>query len=346
MVVVMLALPGCGSSQPSVTGSADPAMATVPIELNKVKQIAIVTPAKTDDYGWNAQGVAAAHTQASAIGAKLTTAADIGYATPDTVLRQPAQGGADFIIAHASGFNTAAQRIAQQYKVPVMTYGIPSLVSKGVLSDITTSGQQGGYLAGMLAAKTTKTGKIGIIISAADTNWFEMSGGFVAGARRVKPGVKVLFAQIGPSSYDDAAGGKRVAESEIADGADVIFGMGDGASFGYLQAVETAKPGHKEWYIGDIGDMTPIDRRHVLLSSVLWDFNPIFRRAIAEINAGTYGTHSYNLTLANGMSLLKTAYVKPADWAAIQAAARKIRAGTLKVPDTTKSGPLHALLGS
>ena len=47
----------------------------------------------------------------------------------------------------------------------------------------------------------------------------------------------------------------------------MIFGMGDDASFGYLQAISNANVGHKVWYIGDIGDMTPIDTKHVLLSS-------------------------------------------------------------------------------
>ena len=54
--------------------------------------------------------------------------------------------------------------------------------------------------------------------------------------------------------------------------------MGDNASFGYLQAIETAKVGHKVWFIGDIGDMTPIDKNHVFLSSVLWSFTDAYKR--------------------------------------------------------------------
>ena len=73
----------------------------------------------------------------------------------------------------------------------------------------------------------------------------------------------------------------------IAQGADVIFAMGDNASFGYLQAIETAKPGHKVWFIGDIGDMTPIDKKHVFLSSVLWNFADTFKQAVKDIEAGT-----------------------------------------------------------
>ena len=88
-----------------------------------------------------------------------------------------------------------------------------------------------------------------------------MSGGFAAGVRSIDKTSKIIFATDRPAAYDDAAGGKRVATQVIAQGADVIFDMGDGASFGYLQAVETAKVGHKVWMIGDIGDLTPIDKK-------------------------------------------------------------------------------------
>ena len=128
-----------------------------------------------------------------------------------------------------------------------------------------------------------------MIISASDTNWYEMEGGYIAGARSVNPKITIKLAQIGPASYDDSAGGKRVATSVIAAGADVIFAMGDGASVGYLQAISTAKAGHKVWYIGDIGDYTPIDTAHVFLSSVLWNFTKAYETFIGEIEHGTFG---------------------------------------------------------
>src|SRR4029077_20134122 len=120
----------------------------------------------------------------------------------------------------------------------------------------TTSSQQGAYLAGILAARTTKTHKVGIVISAADDNWYKMSGGFAAGFCSLDKTSKIFFATVSPTGYDDAAGGKRVASSVIAQGADVIFTMGDNASFGYLQAIGSAKVGHKGWMIGDLGDRT------------------------------------------------------------------------------------------
>ena len=157
----------------------------------------------------------------------------------------------------------------------MISYDNPKNLIKDYMSDIETSSQDGAYLAGVLAAKKSTTGKLGIVISAADTNWYKQSGGFVAGARSVNPDVKFSFAQVGQAAYDDAAGGKRVMQATIASGADVIFGMGDGATLGYIQAVETSKK--KVWFIDVIGNPTPIDKKGAVLSSVLWDFSKVFK---------------------------------------------------------------------
>jgi basic membrane protein A len=339
-VVLAAVLAACGSSSSSSSNtSSSSTSASNASAGSSGGTVAIATPAKTNDYGWNAQGYAGAQEAAKGSGAKVNLVQAIGYDKTDSVLRQVALTKPTLLIAHASGYDTSAQRIAQRYKVPTITYDIPTLLSKGTLSNITTSSQQGAYLAGVLAAETTKTGKIGVIISASDTNWYKMTGGYAAGAHSVKPGLPIVFGQIGSAAYDDAAGGKRVATSVIASGADVIFAMGDDASFGYLQAIGTSKAGHKVWYIGDIGDMTPIDTNKVLLSSVLWNFTGAYKQALSDIKAGSFGTHGYNLTLGNGgISLLKSTYIPAGVWSKIQAAQQGIISGKISVPDTTTAG--------
>jgi simple sugar transport system substrate-binding protein len=313
----------------------------------KVTQVAFATPGKANDYGWAQVGISSAKAAAASNGAKVRPViTDIGYGKTDVVLRQLAKSGANFIIPHASGFNTNAARLAPQLKVPMITYDNPKLLVKNYVSNITTSSQEGAYLAGILAAKMTKLHKLGIVISATDPNWYKMSGGFAAGARSVNKTSKILFATISPTGYDDAAGGKRVAASVIAQGADVLITMGDGATFGYLQAVETQKTGHKVWMIGDIGNLTPIDTKHVFLSSVLWDFTKQYSNAIKDINAGTYGTHGYNLSLKNGgVSLLKTKYIPSAVWSEIQKAKNGIVSGKIKVPNCSTKGCVTKLIG-
>jgi basic membrane protein A len=342
-VLLAAACSSQGSSQPASTPTSTSSAGT----SAAVTKIAIALPAKVSDYGWNQQGVNAANAVANSSGAQLTVLPDIGYDNTQSQLAQLARQHAQFIIAHASGFDTAAKQVAMQYHVPVMTYDIPNELVPGLVSNITTSAQQGGYLAGILAAKMTKTMTVGIVISASDTNWYEMSGGFAAGVHSVNPKVKIRFAEIGPAAYDDSAGGKRVAQTLMSAGADVIFGMGDDASFGYLQAISNANVGHKVWYIGDIGDMTPIDTKHVLLSSELWSFHGAFTQAVNDIKNGTYGRHGYNLDLANGgISLLKTSYI-PADvWSQIQTAQQNIISGQLQVPVATTLNQVKTLVSA
>jgi simple sugar transport system substrate-binding protein len=308
-----------------------------------VSKIGIAAPEKANDYGWNEQGVQGAKTAAKASGASIEVSDGIGYENVEPVLRRLAQSGSNLIIAQASGYNTIAPKVAQQFKVPTLVYDSPKATKKGVVADVETSSQQGAYLAGVLAARTTKTGRLGIVLSAADTNWFKQAGGFAAGARSVNKKIKFSVAQIGQAGYSDAAGGKRVTASVIASGADVVFGMGDGSSFGMLQAVETAKPpapAKKVYFIDVIGNKTKIDKKGVLLSSVVWDFSKIFQQAIKDVGSGTFGNTGYDLTVKNGITLLKTNKAPSSAWAAVNKAKAGILSGKIKVPLTPTKAAL------
>ena len=302
---------------------------------DKVTSIGFASPEKANDYGWNQQGYLGAQKAAKATGAKVVGATGIGYENVEPSLRRLAQRGADLIIAHASGYNTVAPKVAQQFKVPVIVWDAKETVP-GLVSNVITAAQQGAYLAGVLAAQVTKTGTLGIVVSASDENWFKQAGGFVQGARSIKPTVKFRYARIGQASYADAAGGKRITQQVVAAGADIVFGMGDGASFGMLQAVQTAKPpagASKVYFIDVIGDKRKIDKKGVLLSSELWDFAPIYTQAIKDLNAGTFGK-TYVLGAKNGLSLLRTNKAPASAWAKVAAAQKKIARGATKVVST------------
>jgi basic membrane protein A len=106
---------------------------------------------------------------------------------------------------------------------------------------------------------------------------------------------------IGEAAYDDAAGAKRVTEQQLAADADVIFGMGDGASFGMVQAIEehNAQAGAtKAWFIDVIGDKRA-EHGDVLLSSVLFDYTGIYKQMLDDLAAGTFGK-IYTMDVKNG----------------------------------------------
>jgi simple sugar transport system substrate-binding protein len=314
-----------------------------------VKKMAVVAPEVAKDFGWNQQGVESAKKVAAEIEAEIEVADGAGYEDITPLLRELAQGGSNLTIAFASGYGTSAVQQAQELKVPHIIIGqfekgnVP-----GLAQDIETNAQNGSYLAGIVAAKTTKTGTVGIVMSADDENWVKMAGGFVQGARSVKADVKILMAQVGQAGYADAAGGKRVTESVIAGGADVIFGMGDGSSFGMIQAVETATPpkgADKVWFIDVIGDKTSLDKKGVLLTSVVWDYSGAFAWAVDQLNAGTFGTKIYYLDVDNGgIRLLKTKFLTTEVMAAVDEATRGIIAGSIKVTETTTKAAVEAMI--
>jgi simple sugar transport system substrate-binding protein len=79
--------------------------------------------------------------------------------------------------------------------------------------------------------------------------------------------------------------------------------MGDGASFGMIQAVEdhNAKAANKDkkvWFIDVIGDKRK-DHGDALLTSVLFDYTPIYNAMIDDIEHGTFGK-VYTMDVKNG----------------------------------------------
>jgi simple sugar transport system substrate-binding protein len=175
-----------------------------------------------------------------------------------------------------------------------------------------------------------------------------MSVAFAEGVKAENPAVEVRYAVIGPAAYADAAGGKRVTETVIASGADVIFGQGNGSSFGMLQAVETTKAtdGGKAYFIDVIGDKTPIDKGN-LLSSVVWNLVPVYSGMIEDLKADKFGTHPYSIQLSDdSVQLLHTSHIPDAVWNEVQAVRKQIIDGSLKIEPVWDAADVRKLMTS
>jgi simple sugar transport system substrate-binding protein len=315
-----------------------------------VTKLGYVSPEAAEDYGWNEQGAIAAQAVAEAIGAEYIQQDGVGYSPEEVtpILNQFAEEGVDFVVAQASGYNAVAPTFAVENDIPVLIYDNFEALTEGLVSGAGAVGGEGGYLAGVLAGHMTQTGTLGIVLSASgDVNWLKQAGGFVQGARSVNPDIQFQKADIAEFGYADLEGGNRVTQQVIAAGADIVFGMGDGSSFGMLAAAaENAPPGaEKAWFIDVIGDKTGIENSEALLSSVLWDFEPIISQAVADVAAGTYGTQNYFLDIANGgLSLLDTPNMSDDARAAGAAAAAGIVDGTITVEETATAEAVDALI--
>lgn len=312
----------------------------------EVKTIAILAPEQGNDYGWNQQGIDAAKAAGEKAGVKVLVAEGLGYGDVRPTLRELAGEGANLLIAHASGYNTAAPEIGAELNVPVAIVDMPASMKAGKVADYTLSGHEGAYLAGRLAAKMSRSGTVGIVVSGEPPSWNSQSAAFAQGAKAEKDGIKILYAVIGPAAYADAAGGKRVTEAVIAAGADIIFGQGNGSSFGMLQAVETTKAGDggKVYFIDVIGDKSPINKGF-LLSSVLWNLVPVYDAMIADLKADKFGTKNYTIGLADdSVKLLKTSEIPDKVWGEIDAVRADVISGRIKVEPVWDAAKLHELV--
>ncbi len=312
----------------------------------EVKSIAILTPEEGTDYGWNQQGIDAAKAAGAAAGIEVKVAQGLGYGDVRPTLRELAEEGVGLMIAHASGYNTAAPEIAEETKVPVAIVDTPTGLKAGLVADYTLSGHEGAYLAGRLAAKMSRSKTVGIVVSGEPPSWNSQSAAFAQGVKAESGDVKIVYAVIGPAAYSDAAGGKRVTESVIAAGADVIFGQGNGSSFGMLQAVETTKAadGGKVLFIDVIGDKTAIDKGY-LLSSVVWNIEPVYAAMIADLKADTFGTKSYAIGLKDdSVKLLKTPQIPEDVWISVMAIRDDVVAGKIKVEPVFEATAVRALM--
>lgn len=323
-----------------VIGFGQPAVA------KDISKIAVIAPEEGTDYGWNQEGVEATKALAEWIGAEVEVADGAGYGDVAPIFRDLVSNGADYIVAWASGYGTVAPQLAQQMRVPVLVIGaFEQGLVPGLSTDIETRAQEGAFLAGALAAKMTKSGTVGICMSADDENWIKMAGGFVAGAKYADESIKILMVQIGQAGYADAAGGKRVTQNLIAGGADIIFGMGDGSTFGMIQAVETASGPNKVWFIDVIGDKTPLDKKGVYLSSVEWDYLPVFKTVMKELQAGNYGEKIHYINLKNkGIRLIPTKHIPANIWVEVQKVRDDVISGKATVPELSQKKDVLALM--
>jgi len=309
-------------------------------------KVAIVLAASKTDQGWNQQGADSLESLKDKWNLTIEIAENQGYGDIKPVVRDLARKEYDLIIAHASGYQTATPEVAEEKDVRVAIVENPSAVKPGLVSSYEGEAQEGAYLAGVLAAKMTRSKIVGCVVSAEPPDWNRMTAGFMEGLYSVDPKIKFFYNVIGARAYEDAAGGKRNTEAQIAAGADVIFGMGDGASFGIMQACaeNKARDGGKIWFIDVIGDKQGIDNKGILLASVLWKFSVAYEQMFIDIYNGSFGKN-YSLTIENGGIELAIFKDLPASvMVAVKDAEKGIVSGKIKVSNIPDAKGVKTLM--
>jgi basic membrane protein A len=140
---------------------------------------------------------------------------------------------------------------------------IDGVVEQPNVESVTFAVEQSGYLAGALAALVSRTGTVAFLGGADVTEIRPAEVGFLAGARAVRPGVTTVVRYVG--SFDDRAGGARLAARLYGERADVVYAAAGRSGLG---AIDAAKARRAAYVIGSDADQDALAPGIVLASAL------------------------------------------------------------------------------
>ena len=252
----------------------------------------------------------------------------------EQALRRFAKDGNDPIMVLGFAYEDAVTAVAKAY--PKIHFGIvDDVVDLPNVASYTYRADQGSYLAGYLAAKTSKTGTIGFV-GGMDIPLIRSFGcGYVQGAKAANPNIKVIQNMTGTTAeaWNDPARGSELTKAQISQGADIIYAAAGQTGLGVLQAAADAG----KLSIGVDSNQNGLHPGKVL-TSVLKHVDEAVYQAFKTGQDGTFKTGSNVLGLKeNGVGLAmddnNKSLVSDAMKAQIDAVTKDIVSGKVVVHD-------------
>lgn len=224
-----------GGASPAATASTGPSGPGAPAAM----KAALITPGKISD-NWSKSAYDGLKKIESDLKATIVQPVEApAQAQVESVMRDAAQQGATIVFGHASEYDDAAKTVSAQF--PKTYFVVMGGKTAGPnLIPIQLQAQQSTYLAGMLAAGMSKTGKLGLVGGMELPIIKQAFAAFEKGAKAVNPKVEVKTTFTG--SFDDIAKAKQQAQALLDGGVDVLMHNANDAGQGVFQAVE-GKPG-------------------------------------------------------------------------------------------------------
>ncbi len=212
----------------------------------------------------------------------------------EQAIRNFARRGQSPIIAVGFSQATAVKAVAAEF--PALRFVIIDAVADAPnVQSILFREEQGSYLAGMLAAMRSTTGKIGFVGGMDIPLIRKFACGYAEGAHAVNPKIEVLENMTGPTpaAWADPARGAELARSQIERGADVVFHAAGATGLGVLQAAADAG----KYGIGVDSNQNMLHPGRVLTSMVK-RVDVATRTTLEDARAGTWtpGTQVLGLT--------------------------------------------------
>jgi basic membrane protein A len=288
--------------------------------------VALLTPGPISDAGWNAGAYEGLKAIEKEMGAGISHVQAKSPSEFEEQFRAYAAKGTSLVFGHGFEFQDAAERVAKEYPKTVFVTTSGSRTAPN-LAPIVFELEQAAYLCGLLAGRTTKTGKAGMVggveLPSIKSTFLAFEGGFKA-AREAGTATSVFT-----GSFEDVAGAKAASLALADKGADSLFQNADAAALGVFKAAEERKIAA----FGTNKDQNALST--AILASAVIDMPRAFVETAKRVRSATFDGKPLRYGLASGVVsfvLSPAANVPQPVREELKAAEEKIRAGTLTVP--------------
>jgi len=312
----------CGGDGPAPDGQADGF------------EVALLTPGSVADGGWNQAAYEGLIRIRDALGARVSNVETTSPAQFEEQFRGYAAQGYDLVFGHGFEYQEAAAKIAPEFPdtVFITTSGNTVLPN---LAPMVFELEQATYLCGVLAARMTATGKLGLIGGVDLPSIRSTFLAFRAGAEATRPDVSVREVFLG--RFDDVPAAREAASALLDEGADLLLHQLNDAGRGVFQAVEErVTDGGRAFAFGTNRNQNLMAPDVVLASAVL-DVPAAFLEVAERLRDGAFEASPIRLGMKDGIVrfVLNPRLSKRVPPEVLQELVRltaRIRAGEMQVP--------------
>ena len=266
-----LTLWGCGKSNDNASGNAAPAAssapaAAAPAPANEPLKIAFVYVGPVGDAGWTHAHDDGRKEVEAKFGDKVKTSfvesVPESAADAERVFRDLATQGNKVIFGTSFGFMESMLKVAKEFP-DVKFEHATGFKTADNLGQYDVRTYEGAYLAGVVAGKMSKSGKLGVVGSVPIPEVIRNIDSFTLGARSVNP--KATTRVVWVNKWFDPGKEREAATTLIGQGVDVLMQNTDSAA-----VVQTAQ--EKGVYaLGWDSDMTKFgEKAHLAASTNKW----------------------------------------------------------------------------
>ncbi|MCA0399844.1 MAG: BMP family ABC transporter substrate-binding protein [Proteobacteria bacterium] len=252
----------------------------------------------------------------------------------EQALTRFARDGNDPIIVIGFSNGSALKKVAAEFPKTRFTI-IDDVIDLPNVQSIVFKEHEGSYLVGLLAAKASKSGKVGFVGGMDIPLIRKFACGYVQGVKAGNASAEIFQNMTGTTgaAFNDPVKGGELAKAQIGRGADVVYHAAGGTGAGVLRATADA---------GKLGIGVDSNQNHLhpgkILTSMLKRVDVAVEKALTDANGTAWKAGVTVLGLAEGgvgwaddehNKALVTADMR----AAVDKATADIKSGAVKVHD-------------